>query len=75
MLVVATADERLILGSIDDVAMQNKIASLCAENRANKGVCVQISSDSIIPVIEKNDREKFEQIWNQYASGALVSQS
>jgi hypothetical protein len=73
MLVVAGGDERLILGSIDDIATQNKIASLCAENNVDKEVCVQISSDSISPVIEKRDREKFEQIWHQYASGSLAS--
>lgn len=74
MLVAAGGDERLILGSIDDIAMQNKIASLCAKNDADKEVCVQISSDSISPLIEEKDREKFEQIWSQYALGSSVSQ-
>lgn len=74
MLVAAGGDERLILGPIDDVAMQNKIASLCAENHVDKEVYVQISSDSIRPVIAKQDREKFEQIWRQYASESLASQ-
>lgn len=74
MLVAAGGDERLILGSIDDVATQNEIASLCARNHVDKEVYVQISSDSISPVIAKNDREKFEQIWRQYACGSFASQ-
>lgn len=70
MLVVASRDERLILGSIDDTVMENRIASLCAGNHPAKEVYVQISSDSITPAIEKKDREKFEKIWNQYAEGS-----
>ena len=67
MLVAAGGDECLMLGPMDDVVMQNKIASLCIENSANKSIYVQISSNSISPLTAKADREKFEQIWNQYA--------
>jgi hypothetical protein len=67
MLVAAREDERLVLGSIDDIVVQNKIASLCAASHADREVYVQISSDSISPLIAKNDRETFERIWHQYA--------
>jgi hypothetical protein len=67
MLVIAGSDERLILGAIDDLAVQNRIASLCAECHVDKEVYVQISSDSISLLSAKGDREKFDQIWNQYA--------
>jgi hypothetical protein len=67
MLVIAGSDERLILGSIDDLVIQNRIASLCAESHVEKEVYVQISSNSISPLIAKGDREKFDQIWKQYA--------
>lgn len=72
MLVVAASDERLILGSIDDIVMENRIASLCADNHPAKDVYVQISSDSITPAIEKKDREKFEKIWNRYAEESAM---
>jgi hypothetical protein len=67
MLVVAPGGERLILGSIDDAAMKNKITSHMAEIPAGKEIYVRISSDTISPLIAKKDRETFEQIWNRYA--------
>ncbi|GAB3422086.1 hypothetical protein NX774_08130 [Massilia agilis] len=66
MLVAAGGDEHLILGSIDDLAVQEKLAALCAGDELAQAVCVQICSESISPVIAKDDRDKFERIWQQY---------